>query len=172
MANTLWLLAKDIVADALERPEAERAAVVEERCAGRPDLKEEVESLLDAHLRAGRFIDQAFVPASIDDASADPDLQIFRPGAAVGAYRLLKEIGRGGMGAVYLAERADHAFDKHVAIKIVAGQIAAPDLTQRFLEERRILATLDHPNIAHVLDAGATADGLPFAMRSIMRTSG
>ena len=69
MANTLWLLAKDIVADALERPEAERAAVVEERCAGRPDLKEEVESLFDAHLRAGRFIDQAFVPASIDDAS-------------------------------------------------------------------------------------------------------
>ena len=68
------------------------------------------------------------------------------------------------MGTVYLAERADQAFDKHVAIKIVAGHVAPPDLIRRFLEERRILATLDHPNIARVLDAGATADGLPFVV--------
>ena len=165
MSDTLWPLAKAIVAEALERSDAERASFVEERCAGHPDLKAEVDSLIDAHLRAGRFIDEPFVPSIADDEPDDRDDSVaFRPGADVGAYRLLKEIGRGGMGTVYLAERADHAFDKHVAIKIVAGHVAPTDLIRRFLEERRILATLDHANIAHVLDAGTTADGLPFVV--------
>ena len=165
MSDNLWPLAKAIVAEALERPDAERAGFVDERCSGRPDLKGEVESLLDAHVRAGRFIDDPFIPSVAGDQLHDEGPSVaFRPGAEVGAYRLLKEIGRGGMGAVYLAERADQAFDKHVAIKIVAGHVAPPDLIRRFLEERRILATLDHPNIAHVLDAGATADGLPFVV--------
>jgi tetratricopeptide (TPR) repeat protein len=163
VSNTLWLLAKEIVADALERPEAERATIVAERCAGRPDLRAEVDSLIDAHLRAGRFIDEPFVP-SLAEGDSDDVQGAFRPGTEIGAYRLLREIGRGGMGTVYLAERADRAFDMQVAIKIVAGQVAAPDLTRRFLEERRILATLDHPNIARVLDAGATGDGLPFVV--------
>ena len=164
MSDSLWPLAKAIVAEALELNEAERLPFVNERCAGRPDLKAEVDSLVDAHARAGRFIDEPFVPSSQDDALDDDSAAAFRPGTDVGAYRLLKEVGRGGMGAVYLAERADHAFDKHVAIKIVAGHIAAPDLVRRFLDERRILATLDHPNIARVLDAGATVDGLPFVV--------
>jgi non-specific serine/threonine protein kinase/serine/threonine-protein kinase len=162
MPEHLWPLAKAIVAEAVERPEAERASFVEERCSGRPDLQQEVESLIEAHLRAGRFIDEPFVPAA--DLEWDDGDGAFRPGTEVGAYRLLKEIGRGGMGTVYLAERADQAFDKHVAVKIVAGHRAPADLIRRFLEERRILATLDHPNIAHVLDAGATADGLPFVV--------
>ena len=164
MSDSLWPLAKAIVAEALELNEAERLPFVNERCAGRPDLKAEVDSLVDAHARAGRFIDEPFVPSSQDDALDDDGAAAVRPGTDVGAYRLLKEVGRGGMGAVYLAERADHAFDKHVAIKIVAGHIAAPDLVRRFLDERRILATLDHPNIARVLDAGATVDGLPFVV--------
>lgn len=162
MSSVLWPLAKAIVAEALELPESEQAGFVAERCAGRADLKAEVDSLIDAHGRAGRFIDDPFVPSPFDEG-ADSAVA-FRPGAEVGAYRLLEEIGRGGMGTVYLAERADHAFDKHVAIKIVAGQVAPHDLIHRFLEERRILATLDHPNIARVLDAGATADGLPFVV--------
>ena len=165
MSDALWPLAKAIVAEALERPDAERASLVAERCAGQPDLKAEVESLIDAHVRAGRFIDEPFVPSVPDGELDERDVSLaFRPGVDVGAYRLIKEIGRGGMGAVYLAERADQAFDKHVAIKIVAGHVAPPDLIHRFLEERRILATLDHPNIARVLDAGATADGLPFVV--------
>ncbi len=165
MSETLWPLAKAIVAEALERPEADRADFVAERCSGNPDLKAEVESLLDAHLRAGRFIDEPFVPLVADDNLDDRDASMeFRPGADIGAYRLLKEIGRGGMGTVYLAERADQAFDKQVAIKIVAGHVAPADVVRRFLEERRILATLDHPNIARVLDAGATRDGVPFVV--------
>jgi non-specific serine/threonine protein kinase/serine/threonine-protein kinase len=164
MSDSLWPLAKAIVAEALERPEAERTRFVAERCAGRIDLQAEVDSLLDADARAGRFIDEPFVPAVEDGGLDEEGALTFRVGADVGAYRLVREIGRGGMGAVFLAERADQAFDKHVAIKIVAGRIAAPDLIRRFLDERRILATLDHPNIARVLDAGTTPDGLPFVV--------
>ena len=165
MSDDLWPLAKAIVAQALEQPEIERASFVEERCDGFPDLKAEVDSLIDAHVRAGRFIDEPFVPSVAEtDADDAEGPSALRPGTEVGSYRLLKEIGRGGMGTVYLAERADRAFDKHVAIKIVAGHVAPPELIRRFLEERRILATLDHPNIARVLDAGATADGLPFVV--------
>ncbi len=165
MSDTLWPLAKAIVAEALERPQTERALFVEARCSGRPDLRDEVDSLLDAHERAGRFIDEPFIPSvAAEDADDGETSPTFRPGSEVGSYRLLREIGRGGMGTVYLAERADRAFDKHVAIKIVAGHVAPPELIRRFLEERRILATLDHPNIARVLDAGATADGLPFVV--------
>jgi non-specific serine/threonine protein kinase/serine/threonine-protein kinase len=163
MSDSLWPLTKAIVAEALERPAAEQRSFVEERCTGHPNLKAEVDSLLLAHERAGRFIDEPFILSAADDDLDDTPVA-FRPGVEVGAYRLLEEVGRGGMGAVYRAERADHAFDKHVAIKIVAGQVAAPDLIRRFLEERRILATLDHPNIARVLDAGATTDGLPFVV--------
>ena len=165
MSDTLWLETKAIVAEALEQPEIERGRFVGERCAGRPDLMNEVESLLAAHDQAGRFIDEPFVLAAVAGDSADEDRgPALHPGTDIGPYRLLKEIGRGGMGAVYLAERADRAFEKHVAIKIVAGHIAAPDLVRRFLEERRILATLDHANIAHILDAGATPDGLPYVV--------
>jgi serine/threonine protein kinase len=165
VSDSLWPLAKAIVADALEQPESERAQFVEVRCSGHAELRREVHSLLDAHERSGRFIDEPFVPtvaAIDDDDAADP--AALRTGTEVGSYRLLKEIGRGGMGTVYLAERADRAFDKHVAIKIVAGHVAPPELIRRFLEERRILATLDHTNIARVLDAGATGDGLPFVV--------
>ena len=165
MSERLWPEAKAIVAEALERSASERARFVEERCASRPDMRKEVESLLEAHLRAGDFIEQPFVPSAFpNEAGSTEDVQTFRPGTQIGSYRLLKEIGRGGMGTVYLAERADSTFEKHVAIKIVAGHVAAPDLIRRFLEERRILATLDHPNIAHVLDAGATSDGLPYVV--------
>ena len=163
MSDSLWPEAKGIVAEALELAGADRAAFIEARCGARSDLHHEVVSLLDAHRRAGSFIEEPFAPAPPGDDPDDPEeARSSRDGAQVGSYRLLKEIGRGGMGVVYLAERADRAFDTQVAIKIVAGHIAPPELIRRFLDERRILATLSHPNIAHVLDAGATEDGLPF----------
>src|SRR5215510_11930641 len=125
MSDLLWPEAKAIVAEALECADLERAAFVDARCGNRADLRTEVESLLAAHLRAGSFIDEPFVP---DPTIGDVTLPVLTPGTYVGTYRLLKEIGRGGMGTVYLAERADRAFEKHVAIKIEAGHVAAPDL--------------------------------------------
>ncbi len=84
------------------------------------------------------------------------------PGASVGAYRVVREIGRGGMAVVYLAERADGLFEQRVALKLVQSGGAPAELVRRFEQERRILASLSHPAIARLLDAGVTSDGRPF----------
>ena len=108
MSDTLWPLAKTIVAEALERPEAERTALVDERCAGRLDLKREVESLLDAHTARRPIHRRAIRALALRGCRMTTKARRrYVPGAEVGSYRLLKEIGRGGMGTVYLAERAD-----------------------------------------------------------------
>jgi serine/threonine protein kinase len=85
-------------------------------------------------------------------------------GRRIGPYEVLGEIGRGGMGAVYLAQRADHVYSKRVALKVVRPGDPAPDLQRRFQQERHIIARLDHPNIARLLDGGTTADGLAFSV--------
>src|SRR5215470_5076705 len=100
-------------------------------------------------------------PGGIDaiDAAANSRSPII--GTLVGSYRIVRELGHGGMGSVYLAERADGEFEQQVAIKVVAGGIFTDVLARRFREERRILATLEHPNIARLFDGATTADGLP-----------
>ena len=123
-------------------------------------------SLLAAHAGAGGFLDapavaQAGAAMAIARA-AEPSAPAVASGQRIGPYRILRELGHGGMGVVYLAERADAAFEKRVAIKVVRGGFAGEALLQRFREERRILATLDHPNIARLLDGGTTDDGLPY----------
>jgi non-specific serine/threonine protein kinase/serine/threonine-protein kinase len=158
---------KSITADALERPEADRGALVAAACAGDEALRAEVESLLRADARAAGFLAVgALESAGAAEAVARTVEDGTSPAAVgleVGPYRILRELGRGGMGVVYLAERADAAFEKQVAIKVVrAAAFAGEALLGRFREERRILATLDHPNIARLLDAGTTADGLPY----------
>ena len=163
-----WSRVKAIVADALSRPPAERAALVAAACAvaeNDPLLRREVESLLAAYDASEGFIERPVeVPAEalgqISGGAADP----IRTGASIGPYRIVRVLGTGGMGAVYLGERADETFQRHVAIKVVAGALARPDLVDRFLTERRILAALDHPHIARLLDAGATGDGLPYVV--------
>jgi serine/threonine protein kinase len=85
-----------------------------------------------------------------------------RAGQRIGPYVLIRELGRGGMGVVYLAARADHAFDKQVAIKLVRGLFADPYLAERFRDERQILANLNHPGVAHLLDGGTTGEGAPY----------
>ena len=83
-------------------------------------------------------------------------------GRRLGGYTLIREIGRGGMGSVYLAERSDGAFKKQVAVKLVQPQRAGAALIARFQREREILASLDHPNIARLIDAGTTEEGVPY----------
>src|SRR5947208_1326100 len=82
--------------------------------------------------------------------------------AHIGPYRVLREIGRGGLGVVYLADRSDGEFHKHVAIKLITGVRGDGDLEVRFRRERQILATLEHPGIARLLDGGATGEGQPY----------
>jgi non-specific serine/threonine protein kinase/serine/threonine-protein kinase len=152
-----WKLAKEIVADAVELDEAEsRTAFIAERCGNDQELRAEVDSLVNQTTTgiekiAGRNESSRFaVPA------------LFAPGERVGRYAVLKEIGRGGMGAVYLAERADGEFEQVVALKVLKRGLDTDAILARFGGERRILARLHHPNIARLLDAGTTQAGVPY----------
>jgi len=142
---------------ALELPRDVRERWLKERCREEPELREAVRALLLAHERAGGIL-EATVPAAADMIPRMPAVP--RP-ERVGPYRVLDEIGRGGMGVVYLAERDDGQFRRRVALKLIRG---APDeeLLERILAERQILASLDHPNIAKLLDGGVTESGLPY----------
>ena len=156
-----WNRIEALFEQAAELEPAARAAFLTAEIGDDPTLRAEVEALLEADADAdtylGRLSDKIVGPA-LEAALAQRDVLI---GSAVGPYRVLRMIGQGGMGAVYLAERADGAFAQTVALKLVRPGLA-PDLTTRFLAERRILARLQHPNIARLIDGGVTADGRPW----------
>jgi eukaryotic-like serine/threonine-protein kinase len=158
-----WDRLKTILGEALEQnSSAARIALVERRCGQDTDLLEEAESLLaeaEALLkeRTDSFEDCAQNAASTFWQEGPP-----RGGQRVGAYVIVRELGRGGMGTVFLAERADGQFEKQVAIKILNRGADTAEILRRFRAERQILARLDHPNIARLLDAGTTDDGLPY----------
>ena len=136
----------------------ERDALLERSCAGDPELRADVERLLAAHDRAGDFISSPAVATVREGVGADESLV----GRLVGPYRLVREIGRGGMGAVYLAERADGQYEQRVAVKVIKRGMDTEQVLERFRAERQILASLDHPNIARLLDGGSTDRGVPF----------
>ncbi|HYC33427.1 MAG TPA: serine/threonine-protein kinase, partial [Gemmatimonadales bacterium] len=141
--------------EALPRSPAERAILLERVCRDDPALGVEVERLLEAHDRAGAFIQ---VPAATIPGLGNEPIA----GRRIGPYRVVRELGRGGMGAVYLAERADGAFAQRVAIKLIKRGMDTDHVLARFRAERQILASLDHPNIARLLDGGSTEQGVPF----------
>jgi eukaryotic-like serine/threonine-protein kinase len=143
---------------ALERPPAERERWLREACGSDEELRAAVLRLLTAHRRAEGVLEgPAPTVASLLDGPDDPT-----PGRRIGAYRLVREVGRGGMSIVYLAERDDGQFRQAVAVKVIRRGLDSPDLVRRFCAERQILASLNHPNIARLLDGGTTEDGLPF----------
>ncbi|HKT58436.1 MAG TPA: serine/threonine-protein kinase [Gemmatimonadales bacterium] len=143
----------------------ERRALLAREAADDPGLAAEVGRLLSAHDRAGAFIQ---APAVALAASLEPVEEVVPAGRRIGAYRIIREIGRGGMGTVYLAERADDAFTQQVAIKLIKRGMDTDQVLTRFRAERQILASLDHANIARLLDGGTTDDDLPyFAMEYI-----
>ena len=156
MTPARWQQVKSVVEDAADEQDTRaRAAFVERVCAGDPDLQREVESLLAHHSERLDEFAEDLRTSSVKHAESDA-------GRRVGAYRIVRELGRGGMGAVYLAERADERFRKRVAIKILKRGTDTDEVLRRFEAERQILAQLDHPNIARLLDAGTAEDGLPF----------
>src|SRR5580692_4507765 len=123
-------------------------------------LVAEVELLLSAHQRRGSFMEAPIATLHSSPHAEDgaPDLA----GSRIGSYEIIREIGRGGMGTVYEAARIDGSFRKRVAIKVIRATLLTERLQERFRRERQILAGLDHPNIAHILDGGTTETGLPF----------
>lgn len=148
-----WARVEPILDRALELPPDRRARFLDDVCAGQAGLRGQVESLLSREQRLNGFL-EVLPPIGPDD----PDLDA---GGAVGPYRVVGEIARGGMGDVYLGERADGLFERRVAIKLLRPFLDA-ETTKRFEAERRILARLDHPGIARLLDAGVTAGGRPY----------
>jgi len=146
-----WQLLQDLFHELMARPAEERLAAAEAACAGDRELLTELEALLAAEAD----------PASLFEAGATPvddDLE----NREVGPYRLIRRIGSGGMGSVYLAERADGTFERRFALKVVKKGMDTERVVQRFELERQILARLDHPNIASIIDGGETEDGRPY----------
>ncbi|HYL39422.1 MAG TPA: protein kinase [Bryobacteraceae bacterium] len=158
MTPEAWQRVRTILERALDLDPEQRPGYLSQACAGDAALFAEVESLLAADLQAGKdflsgmAVDAAGLKAE-DDTAAPP--------ARIGPYQLLEEIGRGGMGVVYRAARADDQYRMQVAIKIVRSGFGDELNNQRFKAERQILANLDHPNIARLLDGGAM-DGRPY----------
>ncbi|MGH9161939.1 MAG: tetratricopeptide repeat protein [Vicinamibacteraceae bacterium] len=143
-------------------PPASHRGYLAKRCSD-PELCGEALSLLAAEREAPDYLDR-FARCVVPALTTPPDPK----GRCVGAYRLLRPLGRGGMGVVYEAERADGAFQQHVALKLLTTALAGTDAHDRFLAERHILAGLAHPAIAHLLDGGVASDGTPwFAMEYV-----
>jgi len=154
-ANGLHVRAKRVFAAALEQTADLREAHVARTCGDDTDLYREVMSLLQNYADTGTFLDHPPVPI----AAPPPDPMV---GKSIGPYKILRHIGSGGMGAVYLAERADAQFRKRVALKAIRSGLTDQHVLRRFQNERQTLAVLDHPNIIKLLDAGSTADGVPY----------
>ena len=147
---------REVYEEALDSlPEAQTRLLAEARLRD-ASLASEVEALLAAHRRGDAFLDQSI--ASLHSPIVDADLT----GSRIGSYEVVGEVGRGGMGTVYEAARVDGSYRKRVAIKVIRATLMTEAARERFRRERQILAGLDHPNIARILDGGATAAGLPF----------
>src|SRR5436309_4650046 len=141
--------AEELFAAALELTNpAERGALLDRKCAGNSALRAEVESLLAAHAQAGTFFNQ-LDPAVLVNVSVEG------PGTVIGRYKLREKIGEGGCGVVYVAEQ-EEPVRRRVALKVIKLGMDTKQVVARFEAERQALAMMDHPNIAKVLDAGAT----------------
>ncbi|MEO1367346.1 MAG: serine/threonine-protein kinase, partial [Acidobacteriota bacterium] len=152
-----WLLVRSIFDRASELSGDGRGRYLDEACADDGDLRGEVETLLRADVEAGEGL-RSKIAAAADDALGSPGV---RPGQRFGPYRIEGELGRGGMGVVYDAVRDDGEYEQRVAIKVMS-RFVATETARRFRTERQILARLEHPSIARLLDGGTTEDGAPY----------
>jgi tetratricopeptide (TPR) repeat protein len=167
MPRSIWQKIDEVFPQVADLPEGERDARLAELCAGDEPLRREILALLRADEKNSGFMES---PAGLPDSLS----QIF-PGAQTGdfetaaykgrrfgAYRVAEKLGAGGMGAVYLAERADGEFYKKAAVKLIKNGANTAFNLRRFRHERQVLAALEHPNIARLLDGGTADDGSPF----------
>jgi serine/threonine protein kinase len=155
---------ESLFAQALElRTAADRAAFLDRACADNPALRAEVEALLRAHERSGDLLD---LPEQLPATTEEPARE--RPGSVLGPYKLLEQIGEGGMGAVWMAEQTD-PIRRRVAVKVVKEGMDTRQVLARFEAERQALALMEHPNIARVLDAGRTPSGRPYFVMELVK---
>jgi eukaryotic-like serine/threonine-protein kinase len=157
-----WLKIKKVLQTALEIEPGGRRDFLDSACADQISVRCEVESLLLAHEEDQSFLEQPAAVEAADLLSHSAPAAIV--GRRLGPYELLEEIGEGGMGAVYRALRADGMYEKQVAIKFIRGGMSSEFFISRFKNERQILAALEHPNIARLLDGGVTEKNLPYVV--------
>jgi serine/threonine protein kinase/Tol biopolymer transport system component/tetratricopeptide (TPR) repeat protein len=156
-----WEQIKALFDSAVDRDLSERDTFLSMKCGSDTELRREVESLLGAHDSTGDFLENPFVSirSLAEQEQRGSPIEI---GSRLGAYRIEKEVGHGGMGSVYLATRADDEYRKQVAIKLIKFGADDQISIRRFRNERQILASLEHPYVARLLDGGTTADGIPY----------
>jgi serine/threonine protein kinase/tetratricopeptide (TPR) repeat protein len=153
---------ESIFFQALEKPTpSDRAAFVEQACAGNAELRRGIERLLQAHQKAGGFLQGT-------QGLAASELVAERVGTFVGPYKLLEQIGEGGFGVVFMAEQQQPVRRK-VALKVLKPGMGTRQVIARFEAERQALALMDHPNIAHVFDGGETTGGRPFFVMELVK---
>jgi serine/threonine protein kinase len=160
-----WGRLKELFFAALELPEPERARFARSLDAADRDLTSTLAAMLAAHSSdSGELTTGLEAVGARALAAAEPSLAagLFVPGRKIGPYEIVRPLGEGGMGAVFLARRTDPDFHQEVAIKLVRSALPSPAALARFVRERQTLAALAHPNIARLLDGGATAEGLPY----------
>ena len=167
MTPERWQQVKDVLAAALDLPADQRAPYLDRSCAGDPSLRKEVELLLDNEKEVSpRFLGSEALAETA--AAILPDEKNPWIGRLVGVYRIVEQIGSGGMGEVYRAVRDDDQFRKEVALKVIPSGHESGFVISRFRNERQILASLDHPNIARLLDGGTTDEGVPYFVMELI----
>ena len=168
-----WARIDSVVDQVLELPSGERGILVERLCAGDDDLEAAVNAFLRDCDVAATLYDGLPVTGASDLLQAPAELPHppfrLRPGERLGVYRIVRILGYGGMGAVYLAERADGVFEKRMALKVLRRGVQSELAVKSFRDERQMLAQLEHPNIARLHDGGITEDGLPFFVMEHVR---
>jgi eukaryotic-like serine/threonine-protein kinase len=166
MNSERWQQVKELFAVALETDPAQRSAFLDRACASDRSLRDELDGLLAAEEEAGtEFLKK---PASVPEAENELPVANSRIGRRLGPYQIVEEIGVGGMGEVYRAFRADDQYRKQVAIKLVRIGQDSTFVVSRFKNERQVLANLDHPNIARLLDGGTTEEGVPYFVMELI----
>jgi serine/threonine protein kinase len=164
-----WRQIDGLFAEALEKAPEERAPFLAAACEGDDELRRAVEGLLAADESSATFLERpagellGLVPESVPapEPALDPEVRL-------GPYRLLRRLGDGGMGTVYLARREDETYERDVAVKLIRSGLQSPDALHRFFAERQILARLEHPNIARLYDGGSTEEGRPYLVMELV----
>src|SRR5258708_26241946 len=162
--NTSFESIRQIFLAIVEQPSAQWDALLDEACGDDPELRQQVAVLLTTHAQGEGILDRnegGRAPTGVYESLSE------RPGTVIGPYKLLQQIGEGGMGTVFMAEQT-HPVQRKVAIKVIKPGMDSRQVIARFEAERQALAMMDHVNIARVLDAGATESGRPYFVMELV----
>src|SRR4051812_4682412 len=166
-----WMRLSPLFDELMELDMPARAQRLQELAREDARLAADLRTLLDEDARASGLLDDgvaAIAPTLVAGLAAGAPQPALAPGTAVGPYRIVRLLGRGGMGEVYLAQRSEPGFEQQVALKLLKRGMDSDEVLRRFVQERRILAQLSHPHVARFLDGGVGVDGRPyFAMEFV-----